>query len=491
MPMLPPDVAAALDAALRRLGPSASAADIDAVMRQFPEARPVPPPLPPGAAPPIHGLSPQVPPVRGITSSRSASALRMAANRQIPGGLGLVAGMGLEAASRIAGAAGEYAPDWVPEGLKGGTDRKVNPELSPDSAAAMRQANQQAALPKALQDQGLVNAPPRAALMAVVARQMAKDAEKAGLASRAVEALAAEREGRVGPPPKVPAPSADEKRPAIGTGPGAVAETPQKAGTIGATNTIVKLPGGRVVMGNSLDDARAAGGENISFQDAMASQRFGAPQAERFMRGRTSRMTETPQDRFSSSPYSTQVRALANADPEASPETSLSFAGDTNFGTSGDRRLSGLEQALARRTWLEGRADTEQAGETERAELDRRERLAEMDPLEMARIQAEGRAGPGLARVELDLRARKEAERQFAGISRQIDELDAQLEGAEPGYAADIRQRISYLERTRIALANLLLGQRLTDPRSAADAFGSVFSGFGQSGGGAPTPGAP
>lgn len=262
---------------------------------------------------------------------------------------------------------------------------------------------------------------------------------------------------------------------------------------IGPTPTMLYMPDGSVrfvTAGERSTANQAGGGRPMSHQAAMESAGLGAPQAERFMRGRSFRETS----RSEGQPYSEQVRALGSEGPD------LSFEGDVGFGTSppgsggpsgGSRRLSGIEQAVARRTWLEGRADTEQARETERAELDRRERLAEMDPLEMARIQAQGRMGGDLAKTQLDLRARQAAVQEHERMSRQIEVAQAAMSEASPEDAAELKQYIDYLIQTRREISNLLLGERLTDPRGVGDALGQAIAGLGLAGGGAaPTSGA-
>jgi len=329
-----------------------------------------------------------------------------------------------------------------------------------------------------------------------------KEADRAAVRSAATASALAEhaREDPAGqasnqkpaPPPGGPSHAAG----GVGTGPGAVAETPRAAArTPGPGQTQIKMPDGRFVFvtPDRGKDYVAGGGEYASYQDATAG--LGKPEAERFMRGRTSRMTETPQDRFSSSPYSTQVRALASEAPTTPLDAPGSVAGLSPMGSGGAiegyGQLSGLEQALARRTWLEGRADTEQARETDRAELERRTRLAEMDPLEMARIQAQGRMGGDLAKVELDLRARQAAVGEHERMSRQIELAQTALAEASPEDAANLKQYIDYLIQTRREIANLLLGERLTDPRGVGDALGQAIAGLGLGGGGAaPTTGA-
>lgn len=336
------------------------------------------------------------------------------------------------------------------------------------------------------------SAPPRGAVMALGAPLVPspnpnKMADRAAVGSQMAAAVLGAHED---PPGRgrnqKPIVEAERSHPpgGVGTGPGATAETPARpssAGGPGPGRTQVKMPDGRFVFvtPDRGADYVAGGGSYASYQDATSG--LGAPQAARFMKDREFRESAAPQ------PYSEQVRSLANSEPE----TPLDFEGDTGFGTSppgsggpaeGFRRLSGIEQALARRTWLEGRADAEQQAEAGRAETDRRTRLAEMDPLEIARIQAQGRAGGDLAKVQLDLRARQAAEAEFRRVSEQI---------AAAMQDPEVEQRyIDYLVQTRRELSNLLLGERLSDPRSQQDAFGAAIAGLGLAGGaGAPPAG--
>jgi hypothetical protein len=316
---------------------------------------------------------------------------------------------------------------------------------------------------------------------------------------------------------KPPAPSAGPSHVpgGVGTGAGSTAQTPPRPSASGApspTKTMVKLPDGRIVMtvggGEALDPYRQGGGSNVSFQGAISEQGLGKPQAERFMRDRTS----GTMDRGAALPYSERVRGLAAEEgPDLrDPGSDWQFSGGSQarrgaptvsteeLGTIGGpgvregyRRLSGLEQAIERRSWLEGRADTEQARELERAKSERQKREAEVDPLELARIQAQGRMGGDVAKVQLDLRARQAAVDEHQRMSRQIELAQERLASASPEEADDLQKYIDYLIQTRREISNLLLGERLSDPRAVGDAFGAALAGFGLAGaGGAPTTGA-
>lgn len=341
-----------------------------------------------------------------------------------------------------------------------------------------------------------------------------KDKARADLRSMATGAAMAEH-AREDPPgqgsnQRPAPPSGDVKKPAVGTGPGAASEMPARpmAGAHGRTSwpKFMKMPDGRVVTvtENRAADYEAGGAKFVSGDEAMASERFGAPQASRFMKDRTSGTMAASQ------PYSAKVRALANEDaPDLNdPGTDFRFAGGPEGGTpftpegmstmgrpggprEGYRRLSGIEQALSRRQFLEGRADTEQVRETERAELDRRARLAEQDPLELARIQAQGRMGGDIAKVEMDLAARRSAIDEFRRTSALIEEAGAKLAAMPPGSqeALDLKDYIDYLERSRREMSNLMLGLRLSDPRTEANPFAQFLAATG-GGGGTATPGA-
>lgn len=334
-----------------------------------------------------------------------------------------------------------------------------------------------------------------------------KLADRAAVAAAATAAVLAEhaREDPRGqasnqkppPPPGGPTHTAG----GIGTGPGAASERPPGVdyGKAGPTDpkgpvSAVRLPDGRVVWGNQGKEAVSGGGTPVSWQEGMGGRpglwdSLGEEQAKRFMKDRTSRES-SGSERL---PYSQQVRNLASTDaPDLSaPGSDWNFQGGIEGGPgmarTGTRELSGIEQAVARRTWLEGRADTEQANETARAKLEHEQRLAEMDPLEMARIQAQGRMGGDLAKVQLDLRARQAAVQEHQRMSGQIEQAQAAMAAAEPGSedAMQLKQYIEYLIQTRRELSNLILGERLSDPRAVGDAFGAALAGLGFAGGAA------
>lgn len=105
----------------------------------------------------------------------------------------------------------------------------------------------------------------------------------------------------------------------------------------------------------------------------------------------------------------------------------------------------------------------------------------------MARIQAQGRMGGDVAKVELDLRARQAAKGEYEKIGSQIELMMDRLKATAPGSedAAQAKQYIDYLIQTRRELSNIILGERLTDPRGVGDALGAAFAGLGLAGGGA------
>jgi hypothetical protein len=78
-------------------------------------------------------------------------------------------------------------------------------------------------------------------------------------------------------------------------------------------------------------------------------------------------------------------------------------------------------------------------------------------------------------------------------MSAQIEKAQAALSAAPAGSqdATDLKQYIDYLIGTRREIANLLIGERLTDPRGVGDALGAAFAGLATAGvGAAPTTGA-
>lgn len=420
----------------------------------------------------------------------------------------------------------EQTPAWVrmayhrtvvPERLQTSQGMKPKPKKPPtvgervnDSDAGERLDFYRKHVPERL------TAPPRSALLSVGPSPTPgpapgpnpdKEKARADVKSMAMGAALAEHAREdprgQGSNQKLPAPPGESGfvKGGVGTGAGAAGETPKTARPAAPAGDTswpkwMKLPDGRVVSVNEprAADYQAGGAQFTTHDEAMASGRLGAPQAARFMKDRTSGTMDGRQ------PYSEKVRALASQDaPDLSEEGGVGFglgAPGSGGAIEGYRKLSGLEQSIERRRWLEGRADQEQAnelarrgGEVQGMELERRALAAQQDPLELARIQAQGRMGGDVAKVEMDLAARRAAIDQFRATSQQIEAAQARLAMIPAGdpEAADLRGYLEYLERTRREMTNLMLGMRLSDPRQ--NELGSLLAALG-GGAAAPTPGA-
>ncbi len=142
----------------------------------------------------------------------------------------------------------------------------------------------------------------------------------------------------------------------------------------------------------------------------------------------------------------------------------------------GTRRLSGIEQAVARREWLEGRRREEASLETqdveqaaERAKAEQAIKYAGLDPLAMAKLQAESRYGSEAIRQRAQAGARQQAFLQAVQL------YQAALNAEDP---AQKQQLMRMAEN----LANILMGQRVGQSNDML----SMLLGMGGMGMGAP-----
>lgn len=283
------------------------------------------------------------------------------------------------------------------------------------------------------------------------------------------------------------------------------APTPNRSKDPYYSNTVpVKMPDGRVIWADPAT-AKSLGGQHVERDEAVArsgsredkaSQFQGAQVAigsegSAFLRPSTKvQLPRSPEKR----PYSEQVSGLMASGPDLSdPGSDWNFRGGIEGGggaRTGDRRLSGLENAIERRRWLEHRVDQERGRELDEARFNREMALARMDPLEMERIRAQGRYGGDTAKVALDLASRQAAIEAFDEVTTKIEAARNALASAAAGSpeAARLQEYIDLLERERRERSNLIAGFRINDPRT--DQFGAFFSGLtSPMGGGAGTPG--
>jgi hypothetical protein len=96
------------------------------------------------------------------------------------------------------------------------------------------------------------------------------------------------------------------------------------------------------------------------------------------------------------------------------------------------------------------------------------------DPLELKRIEAEGRYGDALIRARTDIATRQEAQRVYDAYTQKIDEARQALAQAPIGSeeAAQLKEYIDALIRERMERANIAGGFVLRDPR--ADPFAAI-----------------
>ncbi len=163
-------------------------------------------------------------------------------------------------------------------------------------------------------------------------------------------------------------------------------------------------------------------------------------------------------------PYSQKIAGMAP--PEGSVPLSYQGTNWTFHGgypetgkagpREGTRQLSGIEQAVSRRDWLEGRQRTEAALETQdveqaaaRAKAEQAINYANLDPLAMAKLQAEGHYGSEAIKQRAEASSRQQAFLQMAQLYQMA------LNERDPA-----RQR--QLMEMAAGLGNVLLGQRVT-----------------------------
>jgi hypothetical protein len=380
--------------------------------------------------------------------------------------------------------------------------------------------------------------PSRDAVMDVMEGDSLEDAKEQERARTRVLARAAVGLGREfadargqGSDQRVPDITADTPQAKIGTGPAAVAErptgtpatggTPAKGGDYYGRVKATKDSRGRITFSGPEEamTRSRAGSESMNYGQAImeAGDPAGSTQdvvgtvsgsagTVSAQPGRAARVTERTSPK-ASEPYSRKLRELIRtmepvdlADPgtnwtfrgglEAKAgESTVSPEGMGSLGAGGARegfrRLSGIEQATERRRWLEGRADEEQALELARAKVDlggaqteqamRQAQLPPPDPLELARIEAEGRYGDTQLRVEGDIETRRAAAAAYSLYAKAIEENRALLETMEPNSPEAQRleaENQAYQQYAR-DLANILGGHAVRDPRT--DPFAALL----------------
>lgn len=364
-------------------------------------------------------------------------------------------------------------------------------------------------------DPGLIPgamAPPRGALMAAGAPSP-KEQDRANTAAVAQAAVSGYHAGELGHPmTKPPAPSSSTTQPKVGTGP-PLAGPKTEAQDYQSRTVPVKMPDGRTVWTDpeSALAAGRAGGTPLERGEALARSGSREDVTSQYQGAQTAKGTEgtaylrpsrkvqlpSPPDRR---PFSQKIESLQATMPEidvADPGSKWSFTGGVETGggapREGTRKLSGLEQATSRREWLDKRMREEQAQELEDTQAQQRLKTAQIDPLEAARIEAQGRYGGRVAEVARDVESRRSALADYTMVHTQIEKAREAMAQQKPGSPEEmaLKDYIDSLEREARDRANIIAGQRLIDPRPD---MWSAFSGFASAnapgGAGTPTPGA-
>lgn len=221
--------------------------------------------------------------------------------------------------------------------------------------------------------------------------------------------------------------------------------------------TVTKMPDGRMVT-TPETEARGVKVDTAAGWDAKA-------EAKRFMEGRTRKPAE------------------GSAGPAKGTWT---FSGGIGTGKAreGTGTLSGTEQLVSRNAFLERNRRERQMDELEnlnfdvqRAKADYAMRAMNLDPYEMARIQARGRYGGKEIEVGAEAASREAALAQFDSRMREILAL-----------TTDPNERKRLMEMAAFATAEILLGQGPKNP-SAQNALAGMLMTMGMGGAGAATAG--
>lgn len=180
--------------------------------------------------------------------------------------------------------------------------------------------------------------------------------------------------------------------------------------------------------------------------------------------------------------YSDKLRALELDMPRIDTSTPGGAVlhetpGGPYLGLTGPRSrtttLSGLEQAVARRDWLEGRVGAEQANESadaKRAEEQARSEAAikysQVDPLDRARIEAAGKYGGAQVTAASEEAARAHAIKIYQGYVPQFRAVAQAIAAARTVEERAALQKIQEgLQREAEIQAGLAIGKVWPDPK--------------------------
>lgn len=328
-------------------------------------------------------------------------------------------------------------------------------------------------------------APSRTAVGLVADPKTAERAAIQATARQALEPRDPRGQGQAQAPAAPPAPppgtpqSAPQTQPATDTSAPAVKD---READYYAGIKFVKTPEGRVIATDPQTAAQhvARGARWMTYEDAMRERGQGKSEASSgadVVYGSAGSAFVRPGQRAGgftvpdSRPYSEKLKTLEAELPEIDPSKRGGWTFSGGIGTGKPREghgtLSGLEQAMARRDWLEGRRRFEQASEvadaeleTQKAKLGYERKVAEQDPLAVAQIAAQGRYGGEYIKASQEADAQRRAAAVYDAYTQQIDrvrEALASLPAGDPRVPS-LREHLTALERERLERTNIALG---------------------------------
>lgn len=268
--------------------------------------------------------------------------------------------------------------------------------------------------------------------------------------------------------------------PSTGT-PTPPAEAPKRGDYYGGVKATRTRGGGIVFSGPERQaEMGRGGGRGMDYDTAIAEARGAAPGAG-FIR--PDPVLGRPR------PTSEKMLELATTGPDINdPGANWSFKGGyVETGKPGPRegtsRAPGVEQSRLWREYIEGRRREEQVSElgdveyaSRRAQMERVTRNAEIDPRELAQIEAMGRYGGAAITAQQRLHAERLAGVIYDAYADRIGTVREQQSKHEMGsrewqYAEGL---IRALEQERRERTNVALGRYLADPR---DWFSALIAG--------------
>lgn len=335
-------------------------------------------------------------------------------------------------------------------------------------------------------DSAMPPPPSREAVMAA-ANAEAKRKEKQANAAHAAEVAAKGAAQAANPATQDPSTAA-----------AAAAVAPQAALPPSGRVVSMKMPDGRIRMVNAEDVAHLRGqggaettGQQLEGKDTFLKKVAGGPP-----------VGDTPS--ASSEAFWEQVRSGAQATSDAAArERGFSSALEDPGGTFHDvagggrmRRLSGLENAISRRDYTEGRLQQERAleeagqgHEVRTAQGEQALEAAKVPPLEAARIAAFSKYGGEEIKARQEAGAREaalaEARKEWQ-IAQNFRSSAAAVQAKDPGHAKQLMDEADRHDRLSRETAAIILGIAPHDPK--LNDLAALFGGFGLGG---PQPQAP